>query len=125
MSNIPSKEEIIGSDENQVTYRITAFTGIKSINLCGKVIKMIGPSISEFFQESDDNITNAVRVFSQSLGNEELAPIIKEMLSGVTIEGRPINLDYDFLGPKFAHLPKLLVAVAMFNWGDMFREITL
>jgi hypothetical protein len=125
MSTIPSKEEIIGKDENQVTYRITAFTGIKSINLCGKVVKMVGPSVSEFFNESEDSLTNAVKVFSQSLGDEDLAPLIKEMLSGVTIEGRPVNIDFDFIGPKFSHLPKLLVSVAMFNWGDMFREIEI
>lgn len=75
--NLPSKEVIIGTDDNQETYRITAFTGTKSINLCGKVVKIVGPSLSEFFKEDEDTVTSAVRVFSESLGNEELAPIVK------------------------------------------------
>lgn len=119
--HIPSEEVII---ENE-SYRITAFLGTKSVNLCGKVMKIVGPSLSEFFNETDDNVSKAVRMFAMSLGDQELAPLIKELLSGVTKDGKPVNLDRDFIGDKFAHIPQLLVKVCMFNWGSAFRSFTI
>lgn len=119
--NIPSKEVVIGD----TTYRIQAFLGSKSVTLCGKVMKIVGPSISEFFNEGEDNVVKAVKVFAQSIGDDSLTPIVKEMLTSVTKDGKPINLDLDFLGDKFGHLPKLLVEVSLFNWGSMFREIEI
>jgi hypothetical protein len=118
---IPSKEVTIGD----VDYRVLAFLGTKSVTLVGKVMKIVGPSISEFFNETEDATTNAIKVFSQSLGDQDLAPIVKELLAGVTKEGKAVNLDRDFIGENFAHLPKLLVEVCMFNWGSAFREISI
>lgn len=119
IKEIPSKEVTIGD----VTYKIDAFLGTKSIKLSTKVLKIVGPSLSEFFKEGseDDSIGAAVRVFSASLGDDDVTPIVKELLANVTKNGQPLNIDWDFMGDQFSHLPKLLVEVSLFNWGSVFQ----
>ena len=120
--NIPSKEVVIG----ETTYRVHAFIGSKYINLYSKVMNIVGPSISEFFKEDDeDAIVKAVKTLTMSLGDTEITPIIKEMLAQTFKDDKPLNIDYDFLGENFAHLPKLLIEIALFNWGSMFREVQI
>lgn len=119
---VPSKEVTI----DDTTYHVSAFLGTKSIKLCGKVMKIVGPSLSEFFKDSADEdaaVGAAVAVFSRSIGDEDITPVVKELLTNVSKNGKPLNIDFDFMGDNFAHLPKLLVEVSLFNWGSVFQSL--
>lgn len=108
-------------------YETTLFTTTTSIRNFKRLIKVVGPSISVILEGQselslDDRgpLTKAISLLADNIDKEDVAALLKDLISTTTRNGQPINFDLDFMG-KLGELFKVIVFVAKENYGGFFE----
>lgn len=112
-----------------ITYQATQFSASKGLRMVHRVGKILGPSLSQLSGMKQDELEAdklgaAIQALFSNCTELEFQQTVKELLEGVTRDGKPINFDIDFSG-ELMHLFKVLMFVFKVQFGNFFSGISV
>ena len=117
-----SKQTIIANNER--TYIINAFKGLKGWSYLPRLTKYIFPFVGFIFNQDstdDDVIATLVSLLSGE-NAKEVEQLIIEMVSDVNVDGSRVDFDTEFT-QNYDALLKLVVEVLKLNYQDSFQRL--
>ncbi len=118
-------EEINGS-----VYTVTQMTARRALKMQARLIKLLGPSISQIFVSANDTSSNAdnaipkaISLLSDQLDEKTFEQLVLDLMQGVRKDGhelRPEIIDMEFAG-NLNTLFLVLKFILEVNFSDFFR----
>jgi len=114
-------------------YSTTQYTATKGVKLLAKLSKVIGKPLSAMAANGDITadtdvatqniglIAAAVSALGESIDEDSVVALIKEILETTLYKNVPINFDIHFAG-RYRHLFNLLKSVLSFQYADFLAE---
>lgn len=116
---------------NGSNYSVTQLPARRALKLQAKLLKLLGPAMSEIFlaaakdiSRADLAIPNAIRILANDIDDKTFDAFVMEMLQGVRKDGIELNektVDLEFAG-NLNELFLVLQYVLEVNYGDFFQD---
>lgn len=129
--------EIASEEIDGQVWEVSPYSATKGIKILAKLTKTIGPAFGSALGGAgsvegmlnsgtgSDAIGKALDVLSRSLDEDGTVALVKDILAGVSVDGKPLMPIFDtvFQG-RYSTLFKVVVFVLKTNYADFFGSLT-